>query len=357
MSEFEVIPAMVVAFAIASAFMFALRPVARGMGLVDRPGGRKSHLGDIPIVGGVAMFVGIFAGISLISGDAYFLRPLFIACFLLLVIGILDDRFRIPAQVRMATQIAAVLIMVYGAGLPLYGIGDPFGSGEISMGRFTLIFTMLVSLTMINAYNLIDGVDGLAGSLALIIFLAIATVAGVGHMATAVALTVSAAIVGFLLFNIPVAWNRTVRCFMGDGGSTFLGFTIVWVTLGISQGPERLISPVTCLWFASIPIYDTLTCFVRRAFAGKSPFTPGRDHFHHVLKRGGFGVRATLGLLTGLQAFYAIVALLAHFAQVPDFVMFASWSVLGLSQRFIINMIAKRHRAAHLRRKHGQTTV
>jgi len=344
MIEFQVIPAMVVAFAVASAFMFALRPVAKAIGLVDQPGGRKSHDGDIPVVGGTAMFAGVLAGMTLVNGTTYSIPTLLVACFLLLLVGLLDDRYHIPVQVRLATQIAAVVIMVYGADLSLYGIGDPFGSGEVLMGRFTLIFTMLVTLTMINAYNLIDGVDGLAGSLALVALLAISAVAGVGHMATAVALTVSAAIVGFLLFNFPVAWNRHVRCFMGDAGSTFLGFTIVWVTLGISQGPERLISPVICLWFASIPIYDCLTCFVRRALSGKSPFASGSDHFHHTLKRGGFGVRATLGILAGLQAIYAIVALLGHFAQVPDVVMFTGWSALGLSQHSIIGKISQLHR-------------
>ena len=66
---------------------------------------------------------------------------------------------------------------------------------------------------------------------------------------------------------------------------------IVWLTLGIAQGGQQVISPVACLWFAAIPIFDCLTCFTRRALRGKSPFSPGRDHFHHTLNRGGFGVR------------------------------------------------------------------
>ena len=138
---------------------------------------------------------------------------------------------------------------------------------------------------------------------------------------------------------------------MGDAGSTLLGFTIVWVTLGVSSGPERLISPVHCLWFASIPIYDLFTCFARRMLNGKSPFTPGRDHFHHTLKRGGFGVRRTLGILVGLQAGYAIVGIIGHENGISDVVMFSAWSVLGLSQRHIIKLIARHHRAYQQRRK------
>ena len=183
--------------------------------------------------------------------------------------------------------------MFYGSGFRLDDIGDPFGIGIISMGPFTLVFTVVVSLTVINAYNLIDGADGLAGSLALVALLAIAFVGGPADPSTAIALTVSAAVFGFLLFNYPTTWNRPIRSFMGDAGSTFVGFTILWVVLGASQGSDRLISPVTGLWFASVPIYDCLTCFVRRSLKGKSPFSPGRDHFHHVLNRGTTHVRRT----------------------------------------------------------------
>ena len=178
-----------------------------------------------------------------------------------------------------------------------------------------------------------------------------AAVAGAGHPSTAVALVVAAATFGFLVFNFPVIWNRGVRSFMGDAGSTLLGFSIVWVTLGVSQGPERLISPVHCLWFASIPIYDFFTCFVRRLSKGKSPFHPGRDHFHHTLMRGGFGVRETLGLLTGMQCAYAIFGLVGHFARVSDAVMFALWAVLGFTQFFVIRFFARSRRAYRLKKR------
>jgi UDP-GlcNAc:undecaprenyl-phosphate GlcNAc-1-phosphate transferase len=351
MSDNSLFPSMVVAFAVTTSFMFALRPIARSVGLVDRPGGRKSHIGDVPIIGGMAMFVGMFTGIHLLTGVDAGISRVTIASLILVTIGVTDDKYTVPAPVRFVAQISAVLIMVYGANLALYELGDPFGTGLITLGPFTLIFTMAVALTMINAYNLIDGADGLAGTLAFIALMALAVVSGSGSVNAGIALTACAAIIGYLLFNFPVSWNRSVRSFMGDAGSTLLGFTVVWVALGISQGPERLISPVHCLWFASIPIYDCLTCFVRRSLAGKSPFTPGRDHFHHTLLRGGLKLRRTLALLTGLQALYATIGLLGHFAGVPDAAMFAAWSVLGLSQRFVVKSIARHWRSSTLRRR------
>ena len=346
---------MAVAVMVSVVSLAALRPAASAMGLIDKPGGRKLHDGDVPVIGGIAMFAGIFAGLLLLKSPLYELVPLLAASSFVLFIGVLDDRFHLSAAIRLSAQIAAVLLLVYGADLSLTSIGAPFGTGEVSMGRFAFLFTTLVTLTMVNAYNLIDGVDGLAGSLALVAMISIAAVGGAGHAGSAAALTVSAAIVGFLVFNFPTPWNSKLRTFMGDAGSTLLGFTIVWVTLGVSQGSERTISPVICLWFASIPVYDLLTCFIRRSLAGTSPFTPGRDHFHHELLRGGFGVRETLAILTGLQAIYAILGLLAHFNGVPDVVMFSAWSVLGLLQYRIIGFIS-RHQTARLARKQSNAT-
>ncbi len=344
MSELHILPASAIAFAVTAAFMVALRPVAMSIGLVDRPGGRKLHIGNIPIIGGLAMFLGIVAGLVAIGVVSRASVSLVFSLFLLVMIGAFDDRYSVSALVRVVVQIAAILIMAYGSESFLFSIGDPFGVGEIHLGPLTLASTIIVALTVINAYNLVDGVDGLAGMLAVIALIAVAVVGGFSAISTYVALIVASSIGAFLLFNFPVIANRAVRSFMGDAGSTLLGFTIFWVTLSISQGESAIISPVIGLWFAAIPVFDSLTCFVMRLIAGKSPFQPGRDHFHHTLKRGGFGVRQTLGILSGLQMFYAILAIVAHYLGVFDVALFVTWSLLGLTQRWVIKSISLRHR-------------
>ena len=346
-----ILPGSAIALVVTIVFMSALRPLAKSVGLVDRPGGHKAHVGDVPIIGGVAMFIGAFAGLVLIQGATVLIATLLLASCLLVVIGVLDDKYALSAGVRIATQVAVVLMMFYGSGFQLTDIGDPFGIGVVSLGPFTLICTTIVSLTVINAYNFIDGADGLAGSLVLVALLAIALVGGYSEPSTAIALTVSASVVGFLMFNFPVPWNRRVRTFMGDAGSTFLGFTILWVVLGASQGADRLISPVIGLWFAAVPIHDCLTCFVRRTWAGKSPFKPGRDHFHHVLNRGAPQARRTIVILTALQIVYAGIGLAGHYAGAPDALMFAGWSILGLTHFLLIRKLAAYKRWFRLRRK------
>jgi UDP-GlcNAc:undecaprenyl-phosphate GlcNAc-1-phosphate transferase len=290
------------------------------------------------------MFAGMGIGTFLIGPPTIGFISALVAGAFLVAIGVIDDHISLPPATRIIAQISVVLIMIYGARIQLADIGDPLGTGIISMGQFSVVFTIVVSLTLINAYNLVDGVDGLAGSMATIALLCVAIVAGTGNVFGASALVVVAAIAGFLVFNLPFAWNRSFRSFMGDAGSTLLGLSIVWVTLGVAQGAERVISPVHCLWFAAIPIFDCLSCFVCRMMKKKSPSTPGRDHFHHSLRRGGFGVQATVRILVAFQVTYAIIGLTGHFAGVPDVVMFALWSTLGLSQRWVIRMIAKAHR-------------
>ncbi len=342
--ELQVLPAAVIAFAVTVAFLIVLRPVALASRLVDRPGGRKHHSGHVPIIGGIAMYLGVLAGMLVIGVVSTLTIGIAFSFFLLVFAGSIDDAYGVPPLVRIAVQISCVAIMVFSADLMLYSLGNPFGLGEIQLGPFAFLGTLLVSLTVINAYNLVDGVDGLAGILALIALIGIALIGPAQSASTIMSLITAASIVAFLIFNFPVIANRPVRTFMGDAGSTVIGFTIFWAMLGISQGGEALISPVAGLWFASIPIYDTLTCFVRRIAAGKSPFTPGRDHFHHTLRRGGFGVRQKLAILGGLQATYALIGGLGYKFGVPDVALFTAWSVLGLTQRLVIRTVSRRHR-------------
>ena len=338
------IPAISVAFIVTVACMFAIHPFALKIGLIDSPGGHKRHDGEVPVIGGIAMLIGMTIGLFLLAPPAGGFLSAFLAGSLLVAIGVIDDRVGLPPATRMMTQVAVVLIMIFGANLQLVDIGDPFGTGVISMGGLSLIFTLVVVVTMINAYNLIDGLDGLSGSMAIIALVAVATVAGTGNVFGAAALTLSASIIGFLVFNYPVKWNRSVRSFMGDAGSTLLGLAVVWVTLGVAQGEGRIISPVHCLWFAALPIFDCLACFVKRVRKGVSPFESARDHAHHMLRRGGFGVRGTVAVLTGMQVFYACCGVAGYFAGIPDVVMFTAWSVFGISHRIIIHRIARSHR-------------
>ncbi len=350
------LPSIAIAFFITLIFMIALRPLAKSIGLVDMPGGRKQHVGEVPIVGGIAIFLGSAGGLVVSPGDHPFLLPGLVASGLIVAIGVLDDKYSLPASARLTTQIVAVLIMAFGANFIMTNIGDPFGFGVIELGPSALIVTVLITVSVINAFNMIDGVDGLAGTMALIALISVALVAGYNAPVATVALIAAASILAFLMFNFPTPYNRTVRTFMGDAGSMLIGIFVVWITMRISQVPDAIASPVVCLWFVAIPIYDLFTRFVRRALNGHSPFRPGRDHFHNTLARAGLGVRSVLGFLAGLQLIYALIGLTGHFAGASDVVMFTAWSFLGISQHWIVTKYAARYRL-DLRRKRANGTA
>src|SRR5207302_1607095 len=122
-------------------------------------------------------------------------------------------------------------------------IGDPFGTGRLGLGILAVPGSVLVALSVINAFNFIDGIDGLAASMAVSGLAAAGLATGLGAPAVSVAAMACGAILGFLLFNFPAFRNRHLRTFMGDAGSTLLGFVVVWFALSICQGADRSMSP------------------------------------------------------------------------------------------------------------------
>jgi UDP-GlcNAc:undecaprenyl-phosphate GlcNAc-1-phosphate transferase len=265
---------------------------------------------------------------------------------LLVVAGIIDDRYSVGALARLVAQICAALIMMVGGGLYLRDIGDPFGSGILGLGPLAIPMSVVVTLTVINAFNFVDGIDGLAASMALIALAAGALASGLRAPALTVAAMACGAILGFLPFNFPAFRNRRIRTFMGDAGSTLLGFLVVWFTLSICKGPDRSLSPVAALWFALMPLSDFFSCFIRRVVKGKMPLHAGREHFHYMLMRAGLSMRQVLAVLIAFAALYAAVGLIGASRKVPDWALFAPWlTLLGL-QYFIIRGLATyvRHR-------------
>lgn len=333
------------AFAITVILTLTLRPLALYLRHTDTPGGRKRHSGEIPLVGGVAMFIGILVAVMAVE-HATGRWALLVPAALLVIVGVIDDRYNIGASARLLAQICAALVMMIGGGLYLRDIGDPFGTGLLGLGFLAIPASVLITLTVINAFNFVHGIDGLAASMALIALAAGALAAGLRAPALTVAALACGAILGFLAFNFPAHRNRRWRTFMGDAGSTLLGFIVVWFTLSISQGEHRSLSPVAALWFALMPLSDFFSCFVRRIARGKMPLHAGREHYHYMLMRAGLSGRQVLAVLVAFAVLYAAVGVIGASRNLPDWALFAPWiTLLGL-QHFIIRGLA-----VHVRRR------
>jgi UDP-GlcNAc:undecaprenyl-phosphate/decaprenyl-phosphate GlcNAc-1-phosphate transferase len=333
------------AFAVTAVLTLMLRPLALRVGITDKPGGRKQHIGEIPLVGGIAMFIGIFVA-AMTAVPTTGLWTLLVPAALLVIVGVIDDRYNVGVSARIAAQTCAVLVMMIGGGLYLRDIGDPFGTGRLGLGILAIPVSVLVALSVVNAFNFIDGIDGLAASMALIGLAAAGLATGLTASAVSVAAMACGAILGFLLFNFPAFRNRRLRTFMGDAGSTLLGFVVVWFALSISQGADRSMSPVAALWFALMPLSDFFSCVVRRVARGKMPLHAGREHFHYVLMRAGLSGRQALAVLLAFSVLYAAVGLIGVRSKLPDWALFAPWFTLLASQSFIIRGLA-----VHLRHR------
>jgi UDP-GlcNAc:undecaprenyl-phosphate/decaprenyl-phosphate GlcNAc-1-phosphate transferase len=346
------IDAALIAFLVTAVFILALRPFAFTIGLVDRPGGRKGHKGIVPVIGGIGMYFGLLATLPLLGESILGQGPFLVAAGILVAVGALDDRFDIPPSVRLIAQATAALIVCLGSGLVAENLGNLLFFGDIHLGAFALPFTVLVIISVINAFNMMDGLDGLAGGIGLAglaagTFAALAFGHGAGASLGFVAIAV---VLSFLLFNFPMVRNRRVRTFMGDAGSTLLGFTVAWLGLKLAHGPAPAISPVTALWLAALPIFDLFISFGRRLAKGQSPLHPDSEHLHHILFRGGFSVRQVAIIMTTGAFVVAMTGILAHRAGVPDGVLLIALIVIGVVQAWMVRRAWKLARWLRRRR-------
>lgn len=320
-----------ISFGLTLQLLLVLRNLAPRIGLVDTPGGRKAHQGAVPLVGGLAMFVGFSFALLMLDQPLGPLRGMMAGATLLVVIGVLDDFHELSSASRFVVQIGAALMMVFWGGVELVDLGYLVSADSlVELGIWSVPLTVFATVGVINALNMIDGVDGLAGSVTALSLAALILVALLGGepRAAAVLGLLLASIAGFLVLNLRFPWQPRAKVFMGDAGSMFLGFVLAWFLIDFTQGDDRLISPATALWLLGIPLIDTVTMMLRRILRRRSPFAPDREHFHHILLLAGFSPAQTLLIMGSVSALMAVVGLLAHFQGVPEWVMFYAFLLL-----------------------------
>ena len=312
--------------------IFVLRDVARRFGLTDQPTARKSHKGEIPLIGGIAIYLA-FAIAMIYAGLLVELRYFLLAGGLLIVVGAIDDVRELTPKVRLVMHVASALIMALLGGVVVTDLGEIFVPGSpVTLGWFAVPFTVFAVVALLNAVNMSDGLDGHCGMQTLIPMAGLALLAGVSgdtaHFLPVVALC--GCLAGFLVFNLRTPWRSRASIFLGDAGSGFLGFALAWFLIDMSQGPGALITPVTVLWFSLLVIYSTVEIVCRRVLRRRSPFEPDREHLHHVFLLAGFSVSETVAVLGTITLVGVFVGLASNFYSLPQNVMFATFVLFGL---------------------------
>ncbi len=336
----DVVPASLASFLIACTMLFALRPFADAVGLIDRPGGRKTHHGDVPVVGGIAMLAGLLVAAPGLAGFGYDGAAMIVVALFMVTLGALDDRFDLPPRVRLFAHLSAAVALVYGTGFVAGGLGNLLGLGDLELGWMALPFTVVSIVALINAFNMLDGLDGLAGSAGLVAFAGVALLAATGGVLDVklLAANMVGAIAAFLMFNLPLQFNRRMRTFMGDAGSTLLGFVLAGLALKLVQPGTMSLEPVVVLWLMPIPIFELFTSTTRRIVHGMSPAQADTGHFHHVLIQAGLSVRTVCGLYLVFSAASCAFGVWAHHAGIREFPLFVGFCLaFGLWLGFVKN--------------------
>lgn len=335
------------------AIIWLLQPFAARLGLLDHPrGGRKNHAHATPVTGGPGMVLALLLMLCL-----PFSLPMttakwgfLIGSGLLVVTGILDDLFDLSWWWRILAQILAALTMVYLGDVRVEQLGRAFGLEDLPLGSLSVPFTVFATVGLINAVNMIDGADGVAGSLTATAFAMLAAAAWyAGNLPLAmISLLLLAVVLGFLLHNFPLPWQPKARVFMGNAGSAFLGYAIAWIAFRLTQNAGHPVSPVLALWLVSIPVMDCLVLIARRLREGRSPFDAGRDHIHHLLRDAGFSPTALVLFLAVISLLAGLLVAQAMRLDIPDpllllgFVLLClAWYGLSCDRRRIISLLRR----------------
>ena len=317
----------------------ALIPFARSIGLVDIPGGRKVHEQATPMTGGPAIFVALALFLFWYLPDDAFSQALLAGGGLLFLAGLADDRRHLSPWVRFVVQVVACLFMVYWGVVHLEDFGSLFTSGVVELGPLYIPITVFAALGVINAFNMIDGMDGLAGGLFMVSAAGLALYAGFSGVVQLHWILVAAlsTVLGFLLLNARFPWNPRARVFLGDSGSTFLGFLLAWsfIALGndFNETGQRAFMPMTAVWLFAVPLLDTTTLMWHRWREGGSALRGDQHHLHHAFLRAGFSTgQAGLGILS-LAIVFAGVGALFEASALSDYYSF--WAFMFVAYGYL----------------------
>jgi UDP-GlcNAc:undecaprenyl-phosphate GlcNAc-1-phosphate transferase len=309
-----------------------LTDIAVRIGLVDQPNRRKVHKRPKPLIGGVAMVAGVGLSCLLFLHPAS-LRGFFIGLAILLIVGFLDDFRELNHRLKFLAQFLSMGCLVFLSGVRLETLGELLPGFSLSIGYMVVPLTILSGVGVINAVNMADGLDGLAGGLALTAFASFSFLAHLNGQPNLMLL--SLAFCGALIIFLKHNWHPS-SLFMGDAGSLTIGFTLAFLSIAISQRGLGLVPPLTILLIMAVPVTDTLTVMTKRMIRKRSPFRADRTHFHHLLLRCGFTKRLSVLTILGISLALSAVGLGGALLNVPHYYLMAAFlGYFGLYLLFV----------------------
>lgn len=333
-----------------------VKHLAEKVGAMDVPrDSRRMHDHPIPRMGGLAIFIGFLLSSLIFSrGLDQGQQSILLGSIVIVILGVFDDKRPLRAKVKLVVQVLAASIVVFYGDLRIDRITNPFGSSLYSywdFGVFSYPLTILWIVAITNAVNFIDGLDGLACGVSCITSLNLLVIALL--VSDAKVAIIMAALTGACLGFVPYNFNPA-KIFMGDTGSTFLGFMLATVSIQGLFKAYTAISFIVPFLLLGLPIFDICFAVIRRVASGRSPMEADRGHFHHRLIDMGFSQKQSVAIayvLTGILGLAAV--LLTVSGAMKALIMLGAIVVVGaIGMRIIIGSVPRAKFWRHV--KHGE---
>lgn len=331
-SYIDYIVAFILSFTVAVLITPLVKKLAIKIGATDQPNKRKIHKNIMPRLGGLAIFIGVTAGFIYLNPQSIYMTEVIIGAFIIVIIGILDDRFTLPARYKFLGQLVAAIVVV-SSGLLVEKFTVPF-FGVVYLDFFSYPVTVLWIVAITNAINLIDGLDGLAAGVSSIAMTSILIMAFADSQFLVVALCfiLIGSTLGFLVHNFYPA-----KIFMGDTGALFLGYSISIISmLGLFKN-ITLFSFIIPIIVLAVPIFDTVFAIIRRLLNKRSIAAPDKLHLHYCLVELGFSHRAAVLVIYFFSACFGFSAII--FSNATLWMSFFILIILLIALQFIAEFV------------------
>lgn len=329
----QFVPMLLVGFAASLGLTPVSRQIAMRIGVVDKPNQRKIHKDNKPLMGGLAIYIAFALALLLFSPPRHLVEfgAVLSGAAVLALVGLLDDRYHLGIRVRLLAMCSAALVIV-AAGIQIHLFKTPW---------LDVPLTILWVVTIINAINFLDNMDGLSAGLSAIAagwFMLMAVNEGLS-LVSGLAAALMGSAVGFLVYNF-----NPSSTFMGDMGALVLGFVLAVLGIKLEFGAQPLgVSWMVPVLVLGLPLFDITLVVMTRLLEGRSPGEAGKDHTSHRLMSLGLSQRKTLMVLYALCALLGGVGLIVSVVPPPLALVVGLVTFLLLAALFVLMMWVRRH--------------
>lgn len=310
------------------------------LNIVDIPDGiRKIHKGRISYGGGVAIFLSLLISSYLFLEVEYLfsnnLLKISLISIGILLLGLIDDIRPLPIAIRLITQILISWAVILVTDIYVRDLGDLLGFGNIVLGELGIPLTIFMVVGMCNAFNMLDGIDGLVVSVTFSVFTSIGFLSIINGSSPSMVFIPSVVLLGFLLFNFGLLGKKR-KMFLGDSGAMWLGFITAWSLIIFSQAEKALFEPPIALWMVMLPLIDALSTFITRLRKGNPIFSGDRTHIHHIMLDTGMEKWKVIFILLLASVFFSALGVLATINSIEDTIIFYGFLTVWLFYLLLI---------------------